>query len=365
MSIAARWSIALGALALSLTASGAVAQAPTVTVGGLGYAQYYYQFKADSSLTPAGHQNNFDVTRAYINVIGKFGHGITTRVTTDIDGRKAAANQLSFRLKYAYVAWTPEKSPLTFKLGQIHTPLLDWEEALWDYRMQGPMALERGGYVSSSDFGAGVDGNWMFDGVNMQLGVYNGENYNGAPGDSRKDVSGRVSVRVLKSDLGGRVGGLRVTAYGQYGLPTTGGRRQRYLGLVSYKSKAVTLGAEYAITKDSTTGNGAGGTVAAARYVQGKVFSAYGVLNVPKSAVALIGRVDVIDPDKDSTSTATNSAANVPVNRQTRIIAGVSYQISPNLRVLADVDLNSLQHGGNNKFDATRQTAYFQTQFTF
>ena len=49
------------------------------------------------------------------------------------------------------------ESRLTFKIGQIHTPFIDWEEALWDYRVQGQMALERGGYMSSSDFGAGIE----------------------------------------------------------------------------------------------------------------------------------------------------------------------------------------------------------------
>src|SRR5437867_7131364 len=34
--------------------------------------------------------------------------------------------------------------PISYRIGIIHTPWLDWEEALWDYRMQGQMALERG-----------------------------------------------------------------------------------------------------------------------------------------------------------------------------------------------------------------------------
>jgi len=50
-----------------------------------------------------------------------------------------ADSSRSYRLKYAYFAWTPGASPLSYKLGLIHTPFLDWEEALWDYRMQGPM----------------------------------------------------------------------------------------------------------------------------------------------------------------------------------------------------------------------------------
>jgi len=360
MKLPVRSSLLAVAFALAGVAT-AAAQAPTVTLSGVAYLQYLYQLNSDSALVPSGHQNNFDVTRAYVNAIGKFGGGLMTRITLDVDGRKAAANQLTYRLKYAYAAWTPENSALTFKLGEIHTPWLDWEEALWDYRMQGTMAFERGGYLSSSDFGAGIDGNWGYDRVNMQIGVYNGENYNNAPGDQRKDYEGRVSVKLLNSDQAGRVGGLRITGYAQYGKPTSGGQRERYLGMVSYKSKAVTLAAEYGIAVDSVSGGTVDGTaVTASAHKKGSVFSAYGVINIPNSKVGIIGRVDITDPNTANNSVATNN------DRLTRIIGGVSYQLNPNLRLLANVD-NVTRQGGNepNSFKATSSTAYFQAQFTY
>lgn len=343
--------------ALAALALGAGPVAAQVTVGGVGYAQYQYQFHPDSSLTPKGHQNNFDVTRAYVNVVGKFTGGIYTRVTLDLDGRKAATNQQTIRLKYAYVAWTPENSKLTYKLGEIHTPLLDWEEALWDYRMQGQMAMERGGYVSSSDFGAGVDGSWGYNKFDIQVGAYNGEGYSNAPGDQRKDLMARASYKLVNTDLPGKVGGLRLTGYGQYGKPTTGGKRERYLGILSYKSKMLTLAGEYATTKDSTTGNGAGGTVPAVGEKTGRVLSGFGVLNVPNSKWAVLARVDLTDPN--TASSATN-------DRLTRIIGGVSYQLNPNLRLLGAVDNVSRQGGNyNNAFNATRTSGTFVAQLTF
>jgi Gram-negative porin len=355
MSISLRRAAGLSLTATAIAFCSVAAQSPSVTVGGIAYAQYQYQFHSDSSLTPSGHQNNFDVTRAYLNVIGKFGEGIVTRVTIDVDGRKAASNQLSYRLKYAYVAWTPTNSPLTLKLGEIHTPLLDWEEAVWDYRMQGSMPMERGGYVSSSDFGAGVDGTWDKNRFDLQVGIYNGENYSGAPGDQRKDLEGRVSLRVMETDLPGKAGGLRLTAYGQYGKPTTGGKRERYLGVVSYKSKAVTLVGEFAATKDSVTGDG--GATAAVANRTGRVISGYGTVKLPNSKAAIIGRVDITDP---------NTGSGASNDKLTRIIGGVSYQLTPNLRLLAAVD-NVSRQGGNyaNGFNATRTAGAFIGQFTF
>jgi hypothetical protein len=221
--------------------------------------------------------------------------------------------------------------------------------------MQGTMPMERGGYVSSSDFGGGVDGVFGYEKVNFQVAAVNGENYSGTPGDQRKDFMGRLSVKLMNTDLPGRVGGLRLTGYAQYGKPTTGGKRERYLGLASYKSKAVLLAAEFGLTRDSVSGNG--GTVAAAAYKKGRVMSAYGTVTIPNSKFGLIGRVDITDPN--TASAATN-------DRQTRIIGGVSYQLQEHLRLLADVDNVSLQ-GGNytNAFNASRSTAYLQAQFTF
>src|SRR4029077_17589598 len=151
----------------------AVAQTPApapspVTVSGVVYAQYGYQMKALQGATDPFHTNAFDVTRAYINVIGRFSGGIFTRVTADI-AHITTAGQQTYRLKYAFAGYTPEGSSLTYKLGLMQTPYLDWEEALWDYRMQGTTVLD-GPYLSSSNFGADVDGNINKEQVDFQAG---------------------------------------------------------------------------------------------------------------------------------------------------------------------------------------------------
>jgi hypothetical protein len=344
-----------------LFARGAQAQ---VSVGGVVYAQYQYNvandtLAADSSIQ---HISNFDITRAYINVVGRFAGGIYTRVTADIFNGGTGASAHSYRLKYAYVAWTPDGSSLTYKIGEIHTPLIDWEEALWDYRVQGQMAMERGGYVSSSDFGVGVDGNFNHDQLNFNAGIYNGENYSGALGDDRKDISGRVSYRLLATNDGSRVGGLRLTGYAQLGAPSSGGRRNRFLGMLSYRTMDITAAVEVASTKDSTTGGNTaigGGAVAAKPQVTGSVISAFAVYHFPLTKVSLIARADITDPNTNVTS-----------DKLTRIIAGIAYQISPNCRLLANVDALSFESGfvptaGNYATYATRTSGYLQALITF
>ncbi len=231
-----RWSMSSRSLAVmamalvGLAAPLAAQDGSSVSVSGVGYLHYRYQLGTDSTLTPPAHANNFDVDRTYVTIAGKLGDGFTTRITTDVDGRKANGNQLSLRLKYAYVAWRPEDSPMTVKFGQIQTPYIDFEESLWGYRMQGPIAMDRTGYLTSSDVGLSVDGNWKDNAVNMTAGIYNGEGYSKAPGDQHKDVAARVSVRLAGTDASGKTGGLRLTGFAQVGKSNGGGTRQRFLG---------------------------------------------------------------------------------------------------------------------------------------
>jgi len=322
--------------ALSLTARtlfAQQAQAPSTTVSGLAFTQFAY----NDFPTAGVRLNGFSVQRAYINVIGKFGE-ILTRVTADI-APSAVGNQL-YRLKYAYAAYTPTGSALTYKLGLITTPFLDWEEALWDYRVQGSMALDRNGYLTASDAGVGVDGKWNNDAVNGQLTLVNGEGYSGGTGDNRKDVEARVSARLTPTDDASRVGGLRLTGYAGFGKMTGGGDRNVYLGMLSYRSSRVTLAGEFASTK---------GNLAATTTATGRVISAFGVYHFSASKAGVIARVDIVDPN--------TSVAN---DKQTRLIGGLSYQLSPNVRLLLDIDHLSFEAG-----TTAHNQALFQTQFTF
>lgn len=338
-----RFAATAGVLACAVAlAEPAAAQGtkPTVTVGGVGYAQYLYQLSNKPTGAPA--PNAFEVTRAYVNIVGKFDNGISTRITSDLYRN---AGSLSLRIKYAYVAWTPKNSQIGFRFGQTQMAWLDWEEGLWGYRVQGPMALDRGGYLSSADLGLAVDGAWSGQLVNMQAGVYDGTGYHGGIGDGHKAMDARVSVRLLQTDDNGSRGGLRLTGYGLYAGNDGGGKRYRAIGMLSYKSKTVLLAGEGAITADSTTGT-------STSLVKGRVLSAYGTYAIPNSMAGIIARVDYVDP---------NTAAASVNDRYTRLIGGVSYKIAPELMVLGDLEATSYQDPAR----PTLTNALFQVQFSF
>lgn len=326
----------LGAALLLATVSVRPASAQT-KISGVVYAQYGYQMRAD---TNGVHQNAFDITRAYLNFTRKFDHGIATRITGDI--YRDANGSINYRLKYAYFTWAPENTNVDFRFGQTQTPWLDWEEGLWGYRMEGPMAVDRNGYVTSSDIGLAMDGNWAKNKFNMQLFVGNGSGYHSAETNQYKNVSGRVSLRLVPSDDGGTRGGLRVTLYGQAGKVNGGGQHNRVIGMLSWRSKVLLLAGEAA---HATTGSPS---------IPANIFSFYGTLHPKDSKVGLIARVDIVNPN-----------TNVSNDSNTRFIGGVSYDLAPNVRLLLDVDNASYQGATPVDTKAKNSHLYFQTQFTF
>ena len=329
--------VALSALTASAVMAQASAQAPQVSVTGVVYTQYQY------SDAPIATKSTFDMTRAYVNVLGRFSNGITTRLTTDIapTAPGAVGNQI-VRLKYAFAAWTPTGSSLTYKLGMIHTPWVDFEETLWDYRMQGTIAVDRnplGGpsTMTAADIGVGVDGHWKGEQVNAQFALVNGEGYSGGTGDFRKDFEARVSVRLQPTNDNSRVGGLRASGYVGVGKATGGADRNRYLGMVSYRTNQYTVAGEFVSVKNAA--------------LTGSIISAFGVYHLATpSKIAVVARVDVVDPN-----------TNVANDGNTRIIGGASYQLSPNVRLLADLDRVKAQAAG-----ATAINQFLlQASFTF
>ncbi len=352
-SAAFRTPLALATLAL-LTAVPAAAQnaaPPTIKLGGVVYSQFEYW--ASDSLN---HTNQFELQRAYLNAIGTFGPKILTRITADVF-RPAAAPSLDYRIKYAYFQWLPDTAaPVDFRFGVTQTPWLDWEETLYGLRMQGTMPMERAGFLTSSDLGLAMDFFTKDKGfVNGSIGVYNGEGYGNPPGGRFLDYEARASVRLLSSDDASPQGGLRLTGYGHVGrVDAFGGPpRDRWIAEASYKSKLLTLAGEAGWATSGLAPTTANPDPA---NVKGRVLAAFGVLNIPKTAAQILLRVDRFNPN-----TAVSDTAN------TRFIGGLAYRISPNVRVLGDIDAVSYDQTSPlpAPVQAQKTKLLFQTEFTF
>ena len=309
---------------------------PSFKVGATIFADYSYQ---DSPSIADADKNtvnlsSFNVSRSYINVTGNLNHLIAFRITPDIARETGTGSSLSgslnFRLKYAYAQlnlddWTTKGSWARFGIQQ--TPYVDYTEGIYRYRFQGPIFLDREGFLSSSD--AGVSGHWNFPGNygDVHAGYYNGENYNKAETNDQKAVMIRGSVRPFP--LGGALKGLRLTGFVDQDHYVSDAKRRRHVGQITFEHQLVNVGAEYLKGKDQNAS-------AALPVVDSKGYSIWATPRFGTSGFEALLRHDELEPN-----TSTDQ-------KRKRDIVGIAYWV-PNLqRVTAAImlDYDSLKQSG-------------------
>lgn len=298
----------------------------------------------------AASNNRFELNRAYVTFSGALSERVSGRITTD--AIREDGEELEVRLKYAYAAYRPKDTPVTIRFGLTHTPFLEYEEALWEHRMQGSVPADRLKYMTTSDLGVSAEGGWgPGDRLQVTAGVYNGEGWTLGEGDSGKDVMARVTFRLAASDDTGPLGGLRITGYGQTGSPVGGGVRRRGLGMLSWRSRQFTLATQFLATRDRSDG----GTGVAGPVKDGTLFNSFAVVKVPGSTVVAILRLERLDPDRDQAD-----------DHQTRWTGGVGVRLAPELRLLGALEHLSYEAGAPTPaLDAARIRALLHVALTF
>ncbi|HUJ12307.1 MAG TPA: hypothetical protein VL284_00840 [Thermoanaerobaculia bacterium] len=233
---------------------------PSFKVGATIFADYTYQDSPETKDADGNTINpsSFNVSRAYINFLGTLNHLVSFRITPDITRESGSGSSLNgsytFRLKYAFGQlnlddWTTHGSWLRFGLQQ--TPWIDYAEGIYRYRFQGPTFVDREGLLASSDLGFSGHYNFAGNYGDIHAGVYNGEGYNHPEANNEKSFQVRATLRPLP--LGGAMKGLRISGYADIDHYVESGKKQRYLGQVSYESPWVNAAVEYVDVKDRTS----------------------------------------------------------------------------------------------------------------
>ncbi len=296
-----------------------------LSIGGLAYFEY--------SFGETGHNNTnfnkFALNRGYINIKKDITPWMRARVTPDIT--QLSSGDMELRMKYYYADFLPpDLGPATgtaVRVGQGHTPWLDFEESINIYRMQGTMFQERAGLFSSSDFGVGVLGNiggsltkeqqesvgyaTPYSGRygSYHVGVYNGGGYNKAENNTNKPLEGRLTVRPLPD----MIPGLQVSYFGVTGKGNSTDKPDWKVstGFLSYQNRYLVLTGAYTSAK----GDSAGSEIDPR---DKKGYSVFGDLRLPVyEKVSVFARHDNFDPDTKVTN-----------NRQMWTMAGAGYRIT-------------------------------------
>lgn len=287
---------------------------PSIRVGATLFTDYTYTLNpqttdADGNLINA---NAFNVARAYLNITGNISHIVAFRITPDVARETSATSSLSgsleFRIKYAYLQtnlddWLWKGSYARFGIQQ--TPWLDFIEGIYRYRFQGAMFAEREGYFASADAGAAFHTNLPKNYGDIQVGVFNGENYQKAEANDQKAIMVRGTVRPFATG-DPMLRGLRATLFYDGDNYIRNAERTRFIGSLTYEHPSLTLGLEYLKAHDQVS------VKVGTPDVESSGFSVWAIPKSPSGWEGLL-RFDHLTPNA-----SVNGARN-------RTIAGIAY----------------------------------------
>jgi hypothetical protein len=238
--------------------------APNIRVGGTIFNDFVYQ-SAPAITDTDGNTvklSQFNVSRAYINVVGQISHLISFRITPDITREGGVTNNLNgslvFRLKYTYAQlnlddWLTKGSYAQF--GIQKTPWVAFYEDIYRYRFQGTTFTEREtsptGTNINSSADAAVSFRYMFprNFGDIHVGVYNGEFYFKPEVNNMKSYQARISVRPF-AQMGPALSGLRAHIYYNGDHYVQDAERKRVVGSVTYEGDYLHGGFDYLAAKD-------------------------------------------------------------------------------------------------------------------
>jgi hypothetical protein len=326
------------------------------------YLRYSYELGEE-----ARNANQFNIDRLYFQSEFFATDRVRFQITLDAGAtRNAAGNQVFLaETKSAFIEVKDVLGPgLYLRAGILPLAWIPYEEDLWGYRVQGPLAMDRWGYLTSSDFGLAVGGPLPSKYGSFQVNVVNGEGFRFAELGKRKELQARLSVNPLAS-MGGLPAGLFVTGYGSYGeyddpgLPVR--TKSRVLGQVGLQSTALTVAGAYVIARDANARVKGRFTVGPEDLVKGQGLYGFAVLNVgalspAAEGVDLLARYDHLDPD----TVLDNDDVDL-------LIAGAGYRWNKNIRSLLNYETVSYgtDVGGVDTSRPAEKRVKLQTEFRF
>ncbi len=279
---------------------------PNIRVGATLFADYTYTADPESRDADGNtfSQNAFNIARSYINITGSLSRVIAFRFTPDIAqeiGTGSSLNgSLTFRVKYAYLQTNLDQwltAGTWARFGMQPTAFVNFSEDLYRYRFQGPIMVDREGFLSSSDAGAAFHYNLPGNYGDIHAGVYNGDTYRRTEVNDQKAVQVRGTMRPFPK-ASPVLRGLRVTGFYHGDHYSKDAERTRAIGSVTFEHKYLNAAFDYLdATNQSST------RVAA---VDSSGYSIWATPKSPKGWEGLI-RYDRLTPNetRDETKTRT------------------------------------------------------------
>jgi hypothetical protein len=231
-----------------------------ISVGALIFYDYTFQDSPKVTDTDGNSvsSNSFNVSRAYINIIGNISHVVAFRITPDItrdtdSSASALSGNLVYRLKYGFAQinlddWTGDWKGTWTRVGIQQTPYIDFMEGIYRYRFQGTIFEEReaiGNNLTSSDGGASFHTGFPNNYGEVHLGVYNGEGYQKLEANNQKAFQIRATFRPLATNSNLAARGLRLTFFWDKDNYIQNAKRDRFVFNTTYEHRHFNAGYDY------------------------------------------------------------------------------------------------------------------------
>jgi len=325
------------------------------------------------------------VDRAYFTAKYNFNDDWMMRITTDMNADTGLNGKAqNIYLKYAYVQGRLIGDAAVLRLGQSHTPWIDYEQGLWKYRYVAKTMIDQYGFDDSSDLGVGLKGK-LLDGM---VGYWFTESTGRGYGNKTTNAGGSTTGSTKGLDFNSRLGiypikgltldfqfrdGYRGTKTNIASVSNNGIKSTLWQAMASYGSdKDWRLGANYVNNNDKANtaafaskshgGNVSSGLTTGA--VNDKMESRGGALwgwaKVPGTSFGGFGRYENMN------NQLTTGGVKGTKEKLTRYVAGLEYNVIKGIDFSLVYDTTKLTNRGAvaaNERKDTRYGLYSQVKF--
>jgi len=302
------------------------------------------------------------VDRAYFTAKYFFNDDWMMRITLDAgNDQSIGGKKQNVFLKAAYLEGKLVGDAAVLRVGQSHTPWIDYEQGLWKHRYASQVMSDKYKFDDSFDLGLGLKGKLADGMVKYFATATNGTGYGNAARSGSIDLNTRIGiypVEGLTLDFQYRTGnrGTKTTV----GSVTTAGVKSTLMqAMVSYGTDDWRVGGNYISNKDKANsatasishgGNVSSGYVTALAGDEAKN-TAYALWAWTKFAgdFGAFGRYEGMNTKLNASATK---------EKLTRYMAGVEYNAIKNVTFALVADSTKLTNRGGVTANARKDTRY-------
>lgn len=297
------------------------------------------------------------VDRAYFTARYYFDKNWMMRFTSDMGNESLLGKDQNIYLKYAYLEGKLAGKAAVLRLGQSHTPWIDYEQGKWKHRYVAKVMSDQYKFDTSADLGLGLKGKLADGMVDYFVTATNGTGYgkgNPTAGLDGIDFNSRIGLHPIKGlDIDFQyLNGYKATKTNIANVTNDGVQSTLMQAMISYGTKEFRIGANYLMNKDKAKGAAAssshGGNASASfktAAIGDEIKSNGGALwawaKLPGTQFGAFGRFELL---KNESTVA--GITNPNQEEVTRYVAGLEYSPIKNITFALVVDSTKLKNRG-------------------